>query len=131
MTSTTKDNYQIDYLFKYIVIGPMGVGKSCLLLQFTDHTFYSEHDLTIGVEFGTRVLELEGKQIKLQIWFFLIFFLFLFPYLKFVHLKRDTAGQESFRSITHSYYRKAHGCLLCYDITRFQLLFKIISNIFS
>jgi len=98
MTSTTKDNYQIDYLFKYIVIGPMGVGKSCLLLQFTDHTFYSEHDLTIGVEFGTRVLELEGKQIKLQIW--------------------DPAGQESFRSITHSYYRKAHGCLLCYDITR-------------
>jgi len=89
---------KIDYVIKYIVIGPMGVGKSCLLLQFTDHTFHTEHDLTIGVEFGTRIMDIDGKVLKLQIW--------------------DTAGQESFRAITQNYYRKAHGCLLCYDITR-------------
>jgi len=87
-----------DYLFKYIIIGPSGVGKSCLLLQFTDKRFHTDHDLTIGVEFGARIVNIDGKQIKLQIW--------------------DTAGQESFRSITRSYYRGAHGALLVYDITR-------------
>ena len=86
------------YLFKYIIIGDTGVGKSCLLLQFTDKRFRHDHDLTIGVEFGSRMLRLEDKEIKLQIW--------------------DTAGQESFRSITRSYYRGAAGALLVYDITR-------------
>jgi Ras-related protein Rab-2A len=74
------------------------VGKSCLLLQFTDKRFQPMHDLTIGVEFGARMITLDNKPIKLQIW--------------------DTAGQESFRSITRSYYRGAAGALLVYDITR-------------
>ena len=74
------------------------MGKSCLLLQFTDKRFQPVHDLTIGVEFGARMINIEGKQIKLQIW--------------------DTAGQEAFRSITRSYYRGAAGALLVYDITR-------------
>jgi Ras-related protein Rab-2A len=87
-----------DYLFKYIIIGDSGVGKSCLLLQFTDKRFEPVHDLTIGVEFGARMVVIESKQIKLQIW--------------------DTAGQESFRSITRSYYRGASGALLVYDVTR-------------
>ena len=86
------------YLFKYIIIGDTGVGKSCLLLQFTDKRFRNDHDLTIGVEFGARMVAMGGKDIKLQIW--------------------DTAGQESFRSITRSYYRGAAGALLVYDITR-------------
>ena len=86
------------YLFKYIIIGDTGVGKSCLLLQFTDKRFQQVHDLTIGVEFGARMVKIEEKNIKLQIW--------------------DTAGQESFRSITRSYYRGAAGALLVYDITR-------------
>jgi len=86
------------YLFKYIIIGDTGVGKSCLLLQFTDKRFQPVHDLTIGVEFGTRRITIDSKAIKLQIW--------------------DTAGQESFRSITRSYYRGAAGALLVYDITR-------------
>eukprot|EP00020_Sapocribrum_chincoteaguense_P006924 CAMPEP_0170739474 /NCGR_PEP_ID=MMETSP0437-20130122/5183_1 /TAXON_ID=0 /ORGANISM="Sexangularia sp." /LENGTH=216 /DNA_ID=CAMNT_0011077937 /DNA_START=60 /DNA_END=710 /DNA_ORIENTATION=- len=86
------------YLFKYIIIGDTGVGKSCLLLQFTDKRFQPVHDLTIGVEFGARLITIEGKPIKLQVW--------------------DTAGQESFRSITRSYYRGAAGALLVYDITR-------------
>ncbi|PRQ54070.1 putative small monomeric GTPase [Rosa chinensis] len=87
-----------DYLFKYIIIGDTGVGKSCLLLQFTDKRFQPVHDLTIGVEFGARMVTIETRPIKLQIW--------------------DTAGQESFRSITRSYYRGAAGALLVYDITR-------------
>lgn len=88
-----------DYLFKYIVIGDTGTGKSCLLLQFTDKRFQHVHDLTVGVEFGSRNVTIaQKKAIKLQIW--------------------DTAGQESFRSITRSYYRGACAALLLYDITR-------------
>jgi len=86
------------YLFKYIIIGDTGAGKSCLLLQFTDKRFQPVHDLTIGVEFGARMVTIDNRQIKLQIW--------------------DTAGQESFRSITRSYYRGAAGALLVYDISR-------------
>jgi len=66
--------------------------------QFTDRRFTPIHDLTIGVEFGARIVTVEDKPLKLQIW--------------------DTAGQESFRSITRSYYRGAAGALLVYDITR-------------
>ncbi|KAJ2722616.1 Ras- protein Rab-2A [Coemansia sp. Benny D115] len=75
-----------------------GSPASCLLLQFTDNRFLPSHDLTIGVEFGARMVNVDNKVIKLQIW--------------------DTAGQESFRSITRSYYRGAVGALLVYDITR-------------
>ncbi|KAJ6238400.1 ras-related protein rab-2a [Anaeramoeba flamelloides] len=87
-----------DFLYKFVIIGDSGVGKSCLLLQFTDKRFQAVYDLTIGVEFGARLIEIENKKIKLQIW--------------------DTAGQESFRSITRSYYRGAAGALIVYDITR-------------
>ena len=86
------------YVFKYIIVGDSAVGKSCLLLQFTDKRFKSTHDLTIGVEFGSRTVQINDKSIKLQIW--------------------DTAGQESFRSITRSYYRGSIGALLVYDITK-------------
>ncbi|KAF7059377.1 hypothetical protein CFC21_066290 [Triticum aestivum] len=86
------------YKFRYIVVGDTGVGKSCLLLQFTDKRFQPVHDLTIGVEFGQRMVTIGKKKIKLQIW--------------------DTAGQEAFRSITKSYYRGAAAALLVYDITR-------------
>eukprot|EP01106_Pelomyxa_sp_JSP_P006422 TRINITY_DN2033_c1_g1_i1.p1 TRINITY_DN2033_c1_g1~~TRINITY_DN2033_c1_g1_i1.p1 ORF type:complete len:221 (-),score=62.39 TRINITY_DN2033_c1_g1_i1:174-809(-) len=86
------------YLFKYIIVGDTAVGKSCLLLQWTDKRFQPVHDLTLGVEFGSRNITINNAQIKLQIW--------------------DTAGQEKFRSITRSYYRGAAGALLVYDITR-------------
>eukprot|EP00186_Timspurckia_oligopyrenoides_P002165 CAMPEP_0182445154 /NCGR_PEP_ID=MMETSP1172-20130603/3384_1 /TAXON_ID=708627 /ORGANISM="Timspurckia oligopyrenoides, Strain CCMP3278" /LENGTH=211 /DNA_ID=CAMNT_0024640873 /DNA_START=72 /DNA_END=707 /DNA_ORIENTATION=- len=95
------------YLFKYIIIGDTGAGKSCLLLQFTDKRFTPIHDLTIGVEFGARIVTVEDKQLKLQIW--------------------DTAGQESFRSITRSYYRGAAGALLVYDITRKETFAHLLS----
>ena len=99
-------------LFKYIIIGDTGVGKSCLLLQFTDKRFRADHDLTIGVEFGARLVTIEDKQIKLQIW--------------------DTAGQERFRTITTAYYRGAMGILLVYDVTdekSFENIRVWISNI--
>lgn len=80
------------------LVASLQVGKSCLLLQFTDKRFQPVHDLTIGVEFGAKMVTIDSKAIKLQIW--------------------DTAGQESFRSITRSYYRGAAGALLVYDITR-------------
>jgi len=86
-----------DYLFKFIVIGDAASGKSCLLYRFTDNKYKSDSTHTIGVEFGSKIIEVGGKFIKLQIW--------------------DTAGQERFRSVTRSYYRGAAGCILVYDIT--------------
>lgn len=86
------------YLFKYILIGDTGVGKSCLLMQFIDKRFKQRHDVTIGVEFGARIIHHEGINIKLSVW--------------------DTAGQEAFRSITRSYYRSAAGAIIVFDITK-------------
>ncbi|CAH1644977.1 unnamed protein product [Spodoptera littoralis] len=94
----TSGPYNYSYIFKYIIIGDMGVGKSCLLHQFTDKKFMADCPHTIGVEFGTRIIEVAGQKIKLQIW--------------------DTAGQERFRAVTRSYYRGAAGALMVYDITR-------------
>ena len=87
-----------DHMFRYIIVGDMAVGKSCLLLQFTDHKFRHQHELTIGVEFGGKNIEVKNKTIKIQIW--------------------DTAGQEAFQAITRTYYKGAIGALLVYDITR-------------
>lgn len=89
-----------EYIYKYIIVGDSGVGKSCLLLQFTNHYFESMHDLTIGVEFGTYMTKYNNDVIKLQIW--------------------DTAGQESFKSITRSYYRGAVCALVVFDITNME-----------
>ncbi len=82
--------------FRYIIIGDTEVGKSSLLLQFTERQFNNAHEMTIGVEMGNRSVKVNGSNVKLEIW--------------------DTAGQESYLSITRSYYRGSDGCLLVYDI---------------
>merc|ERR1719440_2010309 len=89
---------QWESLLKYIIVGDEAVGKTCLLLQFTDKRYRTTHQVTVGVEFGSRTIDVRGKMIKLQCW--------------------DTAGQDRFRSIVRSYYRGAAGALLVYDITR-------------
>ncbi|KAG0492968.1 hypothetical protein HPP92_006039 [Vanilla planifolia] len=91
-----EDDY--DYLFKLVLIGDSGVGKSNLLSRFTRNEFNLESRSTIGVEFATRSLNVDGRIIKAQIW--------------------DTAGQERYRAITSAYYRGAVGALLVYDVTR-------------
>mmetsp|Transcript_38799 Transcript_38799/g.122288 ORF Transcript_38799/g.122288 Transcript_38799/m.122288 type:complete len:127 (-) Transcript_38799:624-1004(-) len=85
-----------DYLVKLLLIGDSGVGKSCLLLRFSDDSFTTSFITTIGIDFKIRTIEQEGKRLKLQIW--------------------DTAGQERFRTITTAYYRGAMGILLVYDV---------------
>ncbi|KAI3810415.1 hypothetical protein L1987_20027 [Smallanthus sonchifolius] len=96
MARRPDDEY--DYLFKVVLIGDSGVGKSNLLSRFTRNEFCLESKSTIGVEFATRTLQVEGKTVKAQIW--------------------DTAGQERYRAITSAYYRGALGALLVYDVTK-------------
>jgi Ras-related protein Rab-10 len=86
-----------DLLFKLLLIGDSGVGKTCLLFRFSDDAFNTTFISTIGIDFKIKTIELGGKRIKLQIW--------------------DTAGQERFHTITTSYYRGAMGIMLVYDIT--------------
>jgi len=94
-----------DYLIKLLMIGDSGVGKSCLLLRFSDDSFTTSFITTIGIDFKIKTVEIEGKKVKLQIW--------------------DTAGQERFRTITTAYYRGAMGILLVYDVTDEQSFLNI------
>lgn len=88
---------QADVLFKLIVIGDTGTGKSCLLHRFVEGKYKNSSTQTVGVEFGSRIITMGGKRVKLQIW--------------------DTAGQERFRAVTRSYYRGAAGAIIVYDIS--------------
>ncbi|KAG2260242.1 hypothetical protein Bca52824_079536 [Brassica carinata] len=98
MAASYKVDEEYDYLFKLVLIGDSGVGKSNLLSRFTKNEFNLESKSTIGVEFATKTLRVDSKVVKAQIW--------------------DTAGQERYRAITSAYYRGAVGALLVYDVTR-------------
>jgi len=87
-----------DHLLKLLLIGDAGVGKSSILLRFTDDTFDKHLQSTIGVDFKVKMVKKNGKDVKITIW--------------------DTAGQERFRTLTSSYYRGAQGIMLVYDVTR-------------
>ncbi|XP_052096276.1 ras-related protein Rab-43-like [Mytilus californianus] len=95
-SADTDDSF--DFLFKIVLIGDAGVGKTCVVQRFKSGTYVEKHGSTIGVDFTMKTLKVDGKLVKLQIW--------------------DTAGQERFRTITQSYYRSANGVILAYDITR-------------
>ena len=86
-----------DYLFKIVLTGDSGVGKSNLLLRFARDKFVLGSKQTIGVEFSTRSIEVGEKTVKSQIW--------------------DTAGEKRWRATKSTYYRGAVGALLVYDIT--------------
>ena len=99
ITHNSTDNHP-QFLFKVVLIGDSGVGKSNLLSRFTRNEFNLDSKSTIGVEFATRSIQVDNKTIKAQIW--------------------DTAGQERYRAITSAYYRGAVGALLVYDISKHQ-----------
>lgn len=90
--------FNYDYLLKYIIIGDSGVGKSNLLLRYTDNKFNESHVLTLGVEFAAKNVTINNSVFRLQIW--------------------DTAGQEQFRSITRSFYKNSACVIMVYDITK-------------
>lgn len=96
-----------DYLFKLLLIGDSGVGKTSILFKFSEDTFSPAFISTIGIDFKIRTIEVDGKKIKLQVW--------------------DTAGQERFRTITTAYYRGAMGIMLVYDVSNLKS-FENISN---
>jgi len=96
--SSADSDEPYDLLFKIVLIGDAGVGKTCIVQRFKCGTFIERHGSTIGVDFTMKTLPLDGTRVKLQIW--------------------DTAGQERFRTITQSYYRSANAVIIAYDITK-------------
>lgn len=97
MSSSAASATPYDHQLKLLLIGDSAVGKSSILLRFTDDTFSDKHAATIGVDFKTRDMNFQGRRIRTTVW--------------------DTAGQEKFRSLTSSYYRGTHGIVLVYDVT--------------
>ena len=88
----------MDCVYKVLLLGDSTVGKTCVLLKYTDKIYQETHMMTIGLDYRLKVMQLQsGKEVKLQIW--------------------DTAGQDRFRSITKNYYKGSHGIILIYDVT--------------
>ena len=93
---TDEENY--DLIFKLVLIGDSGVGKTNILTRYTKNEFSLATQTTVGVEFGSKIIKKNDKLIKLQIW--------------------DTAGQERYKSITSAYYKGSKGAFVVYDISR-------------
>jgi|TARA_B100001971_G_scaffold215044_2_gene256737 small GTP-binding protein len=94
-----------DYAFKFILVGESGVGKSSLIERYINKHFVFISDVTIGVEYRCKIIDIDNTKIRIEIW--------------------DTAGQERFRSITRGYYRDAIAAFLIYDITQRLSLIRI------
>lgn len=107
MNSSNKDKDYHDYVFKFVIVGDSGVGKSCIMHHFIFNKFKKETTHTIGVEFSSKLISIANKEIKLNLW--------------------DTAGQEKFRSIVKGYFRGAIGVIITYDITNAESFQHILS----
>ncbi len=90
-------NKKYDYMVKLVIVGDAAVGKTNVLLRFTEDHFRMHHNSTIGVDFKIKTVHVKDKKIKLTIW--------------------DTAGQDRFRTITSNYYRGSDGVIFTYSIT--------------
>lgn len=82
---------------KIVIVGDSGVGKTNVLLRFTDSLYKHSHVATIGIDFKVKTMSLNGTKIKMQIW--------------------DTAGQERFKTITETFYKGTSGILLIFSVT--------------
>ena len=89
---------EFDVLFKIILVGDSGVGKTNILNRYTKNEFNFDSKTTIGVEFGSKIFSVRDHSVKIQIW--------------------DTAGQERYRSITNAYYKGSKGAIIVFDLTR-------------
>lgn len=98
MSSTSQSSGDYNMIFKILLIGDSGVGKTNILLRYVKNEFKEDLKSTVGAEFSTKLITLPSNTVKIQIW--------------------DTAGQEQFQAITRTYYKGAMGALLVYDITR-------------
>jgi len=94
-----------DAMYKAIIIGDAGVGKSCILYRASKGTFTEDYDVTIGAEYSTLFVKVKEKVVKLQIW--------------------DTAGQEGFRSMTRVFYKGSNAVILVYDVTKKESFYKL------
>lgn len=101
MEATKSEN-----LYRIVMAGDSGVGKTNLLMKYTENSFSFETKTTIGAQFQQKTLEIDGKKIVCQIW--------------------DTAGQERYQSITYTYFRTAVGAALVYDVTSTESFANIV-----
>lgn len=88
---------EYDYLFKFVLVGAAGVGKTSLIMQYCERNYSMNYSATLGIDFRIRTIRVRDKIVKLQIW--------------------DTAGQERYSSISPTYFRGSHGCLVIFDLT--------------
>ena len=86
------------YVFKYIIIGDYGVGKSAIIERYIRDKFSGLHEVTIGVEFVSKIINVNEKSIKIQMW--------------------DTAGHSDYKLLTRLYYQNVTGVLIVYDVNR-------------
>jgi Ras-related protein Rab-1A len=97
MKSFENNFNEYDYLFKFVLLGSSGVGKTSMIVRYADNKYNEAYSATIGLDFKIKTVKVEGKTVKLQIW--------------------DTAGQERYNSLSSVYYKGSHGCIAVYDIT--------------